>query len=163
MNALMDILAPYVSALSGQGSALDPTSMMSSAPGGLLQLLAQSQDQGGGGGQGSANASGADPNANRWEQLAAQLAARQYGWGPHQFNAIDQIATAESGWNPHAVNPNGGAAGIPQALPSAHPGLVDKQWMNDPRAQIEWMLNYIHDRYGTPQHALSVRENQGWY
>lgn len=153
-SALAGLLAPYAEALQGQPTPINPL-------GGLFSLMAQAPSPPSPPSRGSGGSS--DAGGNRWEQLAAQMAQNKYGWGPHQFDAIDQIATAESGWNPHAVNPNGGAAGIPQALPSAHPGLVTQQWMNDPRAQISWMLNYIAGRYGTPQHALSVREHQGWY
>lgn len=156
MDALSSLIAPYLPALNGQPAPVDTSTGLMS----MLPMLAQMQlSQGGSNGVGAAPAGG----ANRWEDLARQMAQNQFGWGPHQFNAIDQIATAESGWNPHAVNQSSGAAGIPQALPSAHPGLVDQQWMNDPRAQIEWMLRYIAGRYGTPQHALDVRQSQGWY
>lgn len=160
MTALEELIAPYLPALNGQPSPIDTSQ---GALMGLLPMLAQMQSQGGGGGGGGGGGAAPAGGSNRWEDLARQLAQRQYGWGPRQFNALDQIATAESGWNPHAVNSSSGAAGIPQMLPSAHPGINVQQFLNDPRAQIEWMLRYISGRYGTPQHALSVREHQGWY
>ena len=155
MNALMDVLAPYLSALSGPASALDPTAELGMAPGGMLSQLAAQQG-------GGAPVGASDPNANRWEQLAQQMAA-QRGWGPRQFNALDKIATAESGWNPGAVNPSSGAAGIPQMLPSAHPDINVQQFLHDPREQIQWMLNYIQGRYGNPVNAWNTRETRGWY
>lgn len=155
MTALEELIAPYLPALSGQPAPVDTSQSGLMA---MLPMLAQMQ-QGGGGGGGAAPAGG----SSRYEDMARQMAQQQFGWGPRQFNAIDQIATAESGWNPNAVNQSSGAAGIPQMLPSAHPGINVQQFLNDPRAQIEWMLQYIHGRYGTPQHALSVREHQGWY
>lgn len=150
--ALMRLLAPYEAAQQGT-----PISEQIGGLGGLLSLMPglQNQQQGS-----SASPSGSyDSNGNRWEQLASQMAQKKYGWGANQFNAIDQIASAESGWNPNAVNPSSGAYGIPQILPSAHPDSLGL----DPRQQIAWMLHYIQGRYGTPQHALDVRQQQGWY
>ena len=100
---------------------------------------------------------------NRWERVARQMAQQRYGWGPQQFRALDQIAQAESGWNPKAVNPSSGAAGIPQLLPSAHPDVNIRQFLNDPLAQIRWFLRYVDQRYGSPQQALQFRQGHGWY
>lgn len=155
MGVMADLLAPYGQALQGEPSPLMDS--LGTGGGGMLQQLAMQQG-GGGGVQGYS-----DPNANRYEQMAQQMAQNQFGWGPRQFNALDQIATAESGWNPGAVNQSSGAAGIPQMLPSAHPDINVQQFLHDPRQQIEWMLNYIHGRYGNPVNALNIRQSQGWY
>lgn len=100
---------------------------------------------------------------SHWEEVARQMAQRKYGWTGADLNALDQIATAESGWNPKAVNPSSGAAGIPQMLPSAHPDVNVQQFLNNPMQQIRWMLRYIQGKYGSPSHALQVRQTQGWY
>jgi hypothetical protein len=99
----------------------------------------------------------------KYEQIAREMAQRRFGWGPNQFKALDTIVGAESGWNPKAVNPSSGAAGIPQMLPSAHPDINVKQFLNDPMQQIRWMLNYVSQRYGSPLEALAFREQKGWY
>ena len=148
MGIMAELLGPYLPSLQGEPTPL--MDALGTGGGGLMQLAAQQQG-------------GYDGNASRWEQVAQRMAQNQYGWGPGQFRALDQIASAESGWNPGAVNPSSGAAGIPQALPSAHPGLVTDAWMHDPRAQIRWMLDYISQRYNTPQHALEIRQQQGYY
>lgn len=119
-------------------------------------------------GGGSSPGTGGGPvkgigGGSRWEQIAREMAQRRYGWGPQQFRALDQIATAESGWNPKAVNPSSGAAGIPQMLPSAHPDMNVQKFLNDPMAQIRWFLNYVDQRYGSPQQALQFRNQRGWY
>lgn len=147
-SALYSLLAPYIAAERGQPIP----DQLGVGGGGLFSLMGQMPQP--------SQASGSyDPNGNRWEQLAARMAQKQEGWGPKQFNALDQIITAESGWNPNAVNKSSGAYGIPQILPSAHP---DSLGLN-PRQQIEWLLNYVSGRYGTPQHALDIRNQQGWY
>lgn len=70
----------------------------------------------------------------------------------HRRNAwpcLDYVVFHESGWDPHAVNPSSGAAGLAQSL--GH-GYVD---LNDPRAQLIWMLHYEDDRYGGPCAAMA--------
>jgi hypothetical protein len=107
-------------------------------------------------------------SGNNYEQMARQMAAKKYGWGQGDFRFIDWIiggggpnnVTAESSWNPKAVNPSSGAYGIPQILPSAHPGV---NLQNNPQGQIRWLLNYIKGRYGTPQDAYQFKSNKGWY
>ena len=50
---------------------------------------------------------------------ASALAASRFGWGADQFQCLDNLWTKESGWDYRAVNPNGGATGIPQARPGS--------------------------------------------
>lgn len=96
---------------------------------------------------------------SHWEQVAQQMAAKR-GWTGADWKAIDSIIERESGWDPKAVNPNGGAYGIPQILPSAHPGV---HLQNNPLGQIKWLLNYIGGRYGDPSSALAFKDSHGWY
>jgi hypothetical protein len=100
--------------------------------------------------------------SSSWEAVARQMAA-QRGWTGADWRALDAIATAESGWNPRAVNKSSGAAGIPQMLPSAHPDINVQQFLNNPRQQIRWMLNYIGGKYGDPSSALAFRQQHNWY
>lgn len=125
----------------------------------LFQGMANSA--GANGGQGIGNGP-VDPNQNV-HALARDMAAR-YGWDQGaQWKAINKIFTAESGWDPKAVNPNGGAAGLPQMLPRAHPDVNVKQFLNDPQAQIRWFLNYVKGRYGSPLDAWQARQRIGYY
>jgi hypothetical protein len=154
--SLDNLLVGNATAPSSYSMALDPIY------GPLFQAqIGQAPQPGGGAQPGVGAAAGGSPS--HWEQVAKQMAARKYGWGPQQFNALDQIATAESGWNPRAVNSSSGAAGIPQMLPSAHPDINVQQFLSNPQAQIRWFLNYIKGRYGSPTQALQVRNQQGWY
>lgn len=85
---------------------------------------------------------------------ARQLAQKQYGWGPSEFASLKTLWNNESGWNFQAKNPSSGALGIPQALGHALPA----GYASDPAVQIQWGLNYIKQRYGSPSKALAF-----WY
>lgn len=93
-------------------------------------------------------------------KACAQEKCTARGWGGAEFNALVQLWTKESGWDMHAVNPSSGAGGIPQALPSSKMGA---NAMNDANAQIEWGLNYIANRYGSPSQAWAHSCSVGWY
>lgn len=80
------------------------------------------------------------------------------GWSEIDFSALVKLWVRESGWNPQAVNSSSGACGIPQALPcSKIPNPSD--W----KSQVDWGLNYIAGRYGSPSSALAHSDTVGWY
>ena len=87
-------------------------------------------------------------------QLGRTLADIQFG--DSQWSALNSLWTRESNWNPAAHNASG-ACGIPQALPCSK--IAD----NTPTGQIQWGLNYIQRRYGTPTAAWQHEEDFGWY
>lgn len=87
---------------------------------------------------------------------AGQLA--RYGWGQDQFPPLVKLWNQESGWNPNAVNTSSGAYGIPQALGHGHPYNL-----GDYKAQIDWGLNYIQGRYGSPSAAWAHEQRYNWY
>ncbi|MDX3754005.1 phage tail tape measure protein [Streptomyces sp. AK02-04a] len=103
---------------------------------------------------------GGDSSASGAAQKYAQLAMKSYGWGPADWPALKALWNGESGWNPNAVNKSSGAYGIPQALGHGHPYNL-----GDYAAQINWGLNYIKGRYGSPSAAWSFWQNQSphWY
>jgi hypothetical protein len=103
---------------------------------------------------------GAPASTSNWENVARQQAMEQYGYNRRDWRALDSIIERESGWNPQAVNDNGGAYGIPQILPSAHPGL---NLQNDPQGQLDWLFKYIEERYGGPRQALQFKNANNWY
>jgi hypothetical protein len=108
----------------------------------------------------SATAPAAAGDTSRWENRARQMAMNRYGYSPEQFRMLDYIIERESGWDPTAVNSNGGAYGIPQILPSAHP---DVNLQGDPMGQLRWLFNYIQQRYGGVEDAYSHKQETGWY
>jgi len=78
-------------------------------------------------------------------------------FGEDQVDAFDQIVIHESGWDPKAVNPNGGACGLFQALPCSKMGGTDLE------DQIKFGFNYIKSRYGTPKEAWAFWKEHNWY
>lgn len=91
------------------------------------------------------------------------------GWTEADFTALVQMWNKESGWNPTADNPYSDAYGIPQAMcdPNVHPELfAGGQWsdyMTNPKTQVDWGLNYIRTRYGSPSKAWSFWQANNWY
>jgi hypothetical protein len=98
-------------------------------------------------------------DAGHWQDVAHRM-AMQRGYTDTGWNDLNNIIMRESHWNPNAVNPNGGAYGIPQILPASHP---DAQLQNDPRGQLKWLFQYINGRYGSPEAAWQFKQNNGWY
>ncbi|WIB25595.1 phospholipase [Curtobacterium sp. MCSS17_015] len=95
--------------------------------------------------------------------VAASMAASRFGWGADQFQCLDSLWTKESGWDYQAVNPNGGATGIPQALPGSKMATVAADWQTNATTQITWGLQYIDASYGTPCSAWSHSQAVNWY
>ena len=155
IEGVMGLLEPYYRAIRAVPSEMESL--------GVEDMMNEMAMSGGLGGMSGSY----DSDANRWEQLAARRAQNRYGWGPQDFRYIDWIISgggpsnvvAESHWNPNAVNPNGGAYGIPQILPRAHPDALGL----GPSQQVNWLLNYIKNRYGTPQSAYQHKASSGWY
>ena len=98
--------------------------------------------------------SGGDNEENK--ALGRELAAAR-GFTGREWDCLETLWHHESNWNHRAVNPSGGAAGIPQLHPDAHafpPGYLDSA-----EVQIEWGLDYIERRYNTPCQAWAFWQN----
>lgn len=83
----------------------------------------------------------------------------QAGIPESQWQYVDYIVSKESSWNPNAVNPNGGACGLVQALPCSKLGT---NW-NDPVTALKWQHNYVNARYGGYAGAYSFWVANHWY
>lgn len=133
---------------------------------GLAAILADNSKKVGGGsagGQRNANVGRglrSDGSVASNIQLGRQL-AKQHGWTDSQWRALKTLWTRESGWRTDADNPTSSAYGIPQALTELH-GL-GKKYMNSPKRQIKWGLNYIAGRYGDPLSALRFWNRNNYY
>ena len=98
-----------------------------------------------------------------------QSMAAAMGWTGAEWEALEQLWTRESGWNPRAKNPSSGAYGIPQAWPSSKLPKAGRPesdgGSSDARTQIQWGLNYIKGRYGSPRMAWAFwqRQSPHWY
>lgn len=112
---------------------------------------------------GSLNADGKTPEGAK--KIARALLPR-YGWSVTEFQYLEKLWMRESSWNYQAANPSSSARGIPQALVDLHfknnPTGKEK-YLNDPRTQIDWGLNYIKGRYKNPKEAWDHSELFGWY
>lgn len=91
--------------------------------------------------------------------LYASTVAR---WGEAQWSAMNALIGRESGLNPYAVNPTSGACGIPQAYPCSKLLNVIGS-LDNVQGQIDWLINYVANRYGTPSGALAHHHSTGWY
>lgn len=80
-----------------------------------------------------------------------------------EFTCLDKLWTKESGWNPLAANPSSGAYGIPQSLPGSKMASAGSDWKTNPKTQINWGLNYIQGRYGSPCSAWAHSQSTNWY
>lgn len=108
----------------------------------------------------------AEASAGLWHPTVAQAqayaaaAAAQYGWTGAQWDALVWIWDHESGWRWDADNPRSDAYGIPQALPGSKMG---SGWQDDGAVQINWGLQYISQRYGSPLSAKQYWLAHNWY
>lgn len=88
---------------------------------------------------------------------------KQAGFSPSEYAAIDYIVNHESSWNPQAVNPSSGAYGLPQSLPASKLASAGSDWRTNPITQLKWMRNYVNERYGGANGALSFWKANHWY
>ena len=102
-------------------------------------------------------------NAREDPRSVARLMLAERGWGSTQFSCLNSLWNKESRWNYQASNPSSGAYGIPQALPGSKMATAGSDWRTNPITQIEWGLDYIADRYGTPCGAWAHSQSVGWY
>jgi hypothetical protein len=89
-----------------------------------------------------------------------QKMAASYGWGSGaQWTALNNIVMGESGWSDTITNPGSGAAGIAQKISGFGAGYQS----GNAGQQIQWLLNYIKQRYGDPISAWNFHLAHGWY
>lgn len=80
-----------------------------------------------------------------------------------QFQCFSNIVSHESGWDVNASNPSSGAYGLVQALPGNKMASAGADWQTNPATQIEWGLDYMNERYGSPCGAWASWQSKGWY
>lgn len=82
-------------------------------------------------------------------------------FGVQHWGALEELIMHESGWNPYSVNSSSGACGIGQALPCSK--MDCEKW--DYECQINWVADYIENRYETPTAAWAFWNEQSphWY
>lgn len=110
-------------------------------------------------------ATGGNPASSTTEavnQAQGRLLAATFGWTGAQWTALNNIVMAESGWNNQAQNPGSTAYGIGQFLDTTW-ATVGYTKTSDSTTQIIAMLNYIKQRYGTPENAWAFHLANGYY
>lgn len=105
-----------------------------------------------------ASASSAAAGSIAAYQAYAREQFKRFGWTSAEMNALIELWDRESDWNPNADNPTSTAQGIAQKLQSVH-GPVE----SSPQAQMDWGLQYIKDRYGSPSRALAFHDRHNFY
>ncbi|MEU3607225.1 transglycosylase SLT domain-containing protein [Streptomyces sp. NPDC035033] len=80
-----------------------------------------------------------------------------------QYASFSKIVSHESGWNFKATNSSSGAYGLVQALPASKMASAGSDWKTNPATQIKWGLNYMNERYGSPNAAWAFWQANGWY
>ncbi|KOG33238.1 transglycosylase SLT domain-containing protein [Streptomyces resistomycificus] len=80
-----------------------------------------------------------------------------------QFDAFSKIVEHESGWDVDATNASSGAYGLVQALPGSKMASAGSDWKTSAATQIEWGLDYMNSRYGSPTGAWAFWQANGWY
>ncbi len=96
-------------------------------------------------------------------QAYAKSQLKKFGWSEAQYPALNQLWQGESGWRWDAKNPSSGAYGIPQSLPAAKMATSGRDWASNAFTQINWGLNYIKQRYGTPDAANRFKLQRNFY
>ncbi|URM91556.1 transglycosylase SLT domain-containing protein [Streptomyces sp. MRC013] len=80
-----------------------------------------------------------------------------------QYTCFSEIVERESGWDHTATNASSGAYGLVQALPASKMASAGSDWKTNPATQIEWGLDYMNDRYGSPCDAWRFWQANHWY
>lgn len=84
-------------------------------------------------------------------------------WDEDNWVAFNKLVHKESGWRTDAENKSSGAYGIPQCLPVSKCIAEYPDFKTNPISQINWMLDYVDQRYGSPINALNFHISHNWY
>lgn len=79
--------------------------------------------------------------------------------------ALNYIVGKESSYNSSAKNPTSSAYGYGQFLNSTRANYEKKMGLSysNPVNQLLMTVQYMKDRYGTPQNAIAFKQKNGWY
>ncbi|MFF2314693.1 hypothetical protein ACFVTE_00300 [Arthrobacter sp. NPDC058097] len=86
-----------------------------------------------------------------------------FGWSADQMQCLKRLWTKESEWRTTATNASSGAYGIVQSLPAEKMATAGADYRTNYRTQINWGLDYIKERYGSPCGALDWHLAHNWY
>lgn len=97
------------------------------------------------------------------QHLAAALA--QSGVTPDWASGMTELVRRESSFNPRAKNPKSTAYGYGQFLAATRANYEKKMGLDydNPVHQLVMMMQYVKDRYGTPDQAIAFHDAKNWY
>lgn len=148
--------------LGGTSEAQAVASALAGSAGGM-PMVSQSKSTSatsGVGTGGNPKATGSNEKAHLKSYARALLA--KHGWSD-QWESFNALEMSEAGWNVHATNPTSGAYGLAQALPPHKYSSAGKDWKTSGETQLRWMMDYIADRYKSPNAAWSFHQKNNWY
>lgn len=96
------------------------------------------------------------------KEMAFRIAKTDYGWGKTEHKCLGVMWGKESAWNHKAKSPTHDY-GIPQRHMRNNTPKERAKFLENPLTQIEWGLNYIKVRYGSPCEAWKVWQVRRWY
>lgn len=96
------------------------------------------------------------------KDYAYKTAKSEYGWGKSEQKCLGSLWGKESAWNYEASSPTDDY-GIPQRHMRYNTQEQIEDFMKSPVTQIDWGLNYIKVRYGSPCQAWDFWEENRWY
>lgn len=93
----------------------------------------------------------------------AASALAGHGWAASEMTCLNTLWEKESNWETSATNASSGAYGIVQSLPAEKMASAGADYLTNPKTQINWGLDYIDSRYGSPCSALNFHYANNWY
>ena len=96
------------------------------------------------------------------KEYAYKTAYSTYGWGKSEQKCLGILWGKESAWNFEAKSPTHDY-GIPQRHMRQNTKTEIADFMESPVTQIDWGLNYIKVRYGSPCKAWEFWQVRRWY
>jgi hypothetical protein len=102
-----------------------------------------------------------DDPAGAQAYAASKLSS--FGWAADQMQCLKRLWTKESEWRTTATNASSGAYGVVQSLPAEKMASSGADYRTNYRTQINWGLDYVKERYGSPCGALDFHLANNWY
>jgi hypothetical protein len=93
---------------------------------------------------------------------ARQTALSDFDWGVSEQKCLGLLWGKESAWNYQAKSPTDDY-GIPQRHMRHNTQKQIDAFMKSYTIQIDWGLNYIYTRYGSPCNAWKSWQVKRWY
>lgn len=82
---------------------------------------------------------------------------------PADFTCLNFIAQKESNWSTTATNPSSGAYGVAQSLPATKMASAGADYRTNGKTQVNWMISYLNERYGSPCGGKAFWDINHWY